>query len=165
MAHAVARLLLRPSALAGVLLSLGACGDAAPEDGGRALLEQVQAADYRSWARAPGFDAIQPSVAPHGDFVEIFINDVLVDALASEDLAEWPVGSIIVKDGWDDADGTQRAVLAIMEKRELGWYFEEYTGELTADSTPKFSGQDPEPDVCVGCHESGADLVWAFGLP
>ncbi len=150
-------------------LTLGlllACDGSDPDDGARALLEQVEAADYRSWARAPGFEELVESAAPHGNFTEVFINEVLVEALAADpgSLDEWPVGSILVKDGWDDEAATERTILAIMEKRELGWYFEEYT-EFGADAEPAFAGLDPEPGICTGCHSAGADMVWAFGLP
>jgi hypothetical protein len=88
--------------------------------------------------------------------VEIFVNDVVADALASEGLAEWPVGSLIVKDGYAD-DGTLELV-ALMEKRQDGWFWAELDGEGNA----LYSG---EPAICVDCHDAGSDLVRAFSLP
>lgn len=67
----------------------------------------------------------------------------------------WPLGSIIVKDGFN---GGGYDLTAVMEKREGGWYWAEYGN----DGTPLFSGQ---PSVCTDCHESGADMVRAFGFP
>ncbi|MCA9635665.1 MAG: cytochrome P460 family protein, partial [Myxococcales bacterium] len=130
---------------------------------GSALLDAVQAAEYRTWARPPGAYEmpLTPARSPHGDFVDIYINDVVAQALAAETgtLTAWPEGSIIVKDGWGDAEGTDLRFLAIMEKRANGWYWEEFVGDL---AEPEFSGV---PDVCVDCHVSGEDFVRAFGLP
>jgi hypothetical protein len=126
------------------------------EGGAIALWEDFQAADYRSWARAPGFPGRTPSTAAHGDAVEIFINDTLVEALASGDkLTAWPEGSLIVKDGFKEGEPH---LVAAMEKREDGWFFAEYEpdGEVSFSGTPR---------VCTGCHDAGADYVRAFGFP
>jgi hypothetical protein len=120
-------------------------------------LARVQDADYRSWTRAPGYASRQPSAAPHSDEVEIFVNDVVEDALAGpEGTVEWPVGSIIVKDGYT-TDGTLE-LIALMEKTESGWFWAEYDGA----GEPLYSGT---PDVCLDCHDSGSDGVRAFALP
>jgi hypothetical protein len=103
-----------------------------------------------------GYEARVPSSAPHSDNVEIFVNDVVEAALASDGLSEWPVGSIIVKDGTSD-DG-ELELIALMEKREDGWYWAEYDGSGAA----LYSG---DVDVCVDCHASGGDFVRAFALP
>jgi hypothetical protein len=120
-----------------------------------ALLESVQADNYREWQRAPGYGARTPTSAPHGDSVEIFVNDVLADALTAQALEEWPVGSIVAKDGYD-SDGALE-LIALMEKRESGWFWAEYD----ADGEPLYSG---EPGICLDCHASGDDYVRAFGF-
>ncbi len=152
------------SALATGLLLTG-CGDTKTGDGGNGLLLKVRDMDYTSWERAPGYPGIEVSDAPHGNYVEIYINDVLVEALVppaeGEELSEWPVGSIIVKDGWTDIEATERDILAIMEKREGGWYYEEYIGDN--DQEPKFAGD--RISTCMGCHSAGDDFVRAFGFP
>jgi hypothetical protein len=120
------------------------------------LLERVRDQDYTAWQRAPGFGSRTPSDAPHSDQVEIFVNDVVGDALAADEpLTEWPEGSIIVKDGYTD-DG-ELALIAVMAKRSTGWFWAEYD----ADDAPLYSGV---PDVCVDCHDSGSDFVRAFGF-
>ncbi len=126
------------------------------EDGAIALWEDFQAADYRGWARAPGFPGRTPSTASHGDAVEIFINDTLAEALASGDsLTAWPEGSLIVKDGFKAGEPH---LVAAMEKRADGWFWAEYE----PDGAVSFSG---EPGVCTRCHDAGADFVRAFGFP
>lgn len=138
------------------VVALAACRNQ-DEAGAEALWDEVHDADYQAtWARAPGFPGRTPSSASHGDFVDIYINDVLVEALASgEKLTAWPEGSVIVKDGFT---GEHPRLVAIMEKREGGWFWAEYepTGEVD------FSG---EPRVCTKCHDAGADYVRAFGFP
>lgn len=138
--------------------SLAACGDDQDPEGAADLLERLRAADYRSWERAPGFADRRPSSAPHGDEVEIFVNDVVAGALADgTPLDAWPVGSIIAKDGYDE-DGSL-SLVAAMEKREDGWYWAEWDGE-TDES--KYSGK---PATCIDCHASGDDYVRGFDLP
>lgn len=139
------------------VLALSACRQNDDPAGAEDLLEQVEQQSYRSWARAPGYENRRASSAPHGNQVEIFVNDAVAGALAGEPgLAEWPVGSIVVKDGYTD-DG-DLDLIAIMEKREGGWYWAEYDGE----GAVLYSG---EPDVCTDCHGSGSDFVRAFALP
>jgi hypothetical protein len=81
---------------------------------------------------------------------------VRVEALASgEELTAWPEGSIIVKDGFT---GESPRLVAIMEKRDDGWFWAEYEPDGEVD----FSGT---PGVCTRCHDAGADYVRAFGFP
>jgi hypothetical protein len=141
------------------LIVLGAvllgCGDDQDPSGARELLERVRAEEYTSWQRAPGYATRQQSSAPHSDAVDIYVNDVIAEALAGgEPLEEWPVGSIIVKEGYS---GRTRELIALMEKRSGDWFWAEFFGN---DS--KYSG---EPDICIDCHKGGADFVLAFGLP
>lgn len=137
-------------------LALVACRTNDDPEGAEALLAQVQDEDYRSWRRAPGYEERRPSTAPHSDNVEIFVNDVVAEALDGAARSEWPDGSIIVKDGYAD-DGTHE-LTAIMEKREGVWFWAEYD----ANDEPLYSGA---PSICTNCHESGSDDVRAFTLP
>jgi hypothetical protein len=148
---------LLPMLLAVSLFSVVSCGDDQDPEGAKDLLQSVRDDDYTSWARAPGYEGREPSSAPHGDQVEIFMNDVVEQALAAGDaLSEWPVGSVIAKDGYTD-DG-ELELIAIMEKRDDGWYWAEYDGE----GESIYSGK---PSVCIDCHASGSDYVRAFSLP
>ena len=139
-----------------VLSVLAGCGDNQDPAGASALWREIQEQEYRSWQRAPGFDTVQRSRAPHGDRVAIYINDVVADALAaSEPLAQWPEGSLIVKDGFD---GSDLELIAAMEKRADGWFWAEYDDEGDA----LYSGK---PELCIDCHRGGDDSVRAFALP
>jgi hypothetical protein len=146
------------SLVAPVLLvgSLGGCGDNQDDAGARRLLERVRAEKYRSWERAPGWASRRATSAPHADTVDIYVNDVVVEALVTaEPLSRWPEDSIIVKDGWD---GSELELIAIMEKRGDGWFWAEFDD----DGDPDYSGR---PDVCIDCHRDGNDYVRAFRLP
>ena len=143
-----------------VLATLLGCGDNQDPQGAIVLWRGIHAAEYREWDRAPGFESRQSSSAPHGGSVDIYVNDVLADALASgESLSEWPLDSLIVKDGFDGGD---LDLVAVMEKRgdgrKTGWYFAEYDDEGDAI----YSGS---PDLCIDCHRAGDDFVRAFPLP
>jgi len=139
-----------------VLLVLASCRNQ-DEAGALALWEEVHEDDYQAWQRAPGYPTRTPSSAPHGDMVDIYVNDVLAEALASgEELTEWPSGSVIVKDGFN---GESPYLVAIMEKRDDGWFWAEYAA---GDGEVKYSGS---PRICTKCHDAGADYVRAFGFP
>lgn len=139
-----------------LIFGFSACGDNQDDAGARVLLEQVRADDYRGWARAPGYEARRNSNAPHSDAVDIYVNDVVQFALEEErGPSEWPLGSVIVKDGFS---GSDLDIVAVMEKRQDGWYWAEYDD----DGDPDYSGK---PDICIDCHRSGSDFVRAFRLP
>lgn len=119
------------------------------------LLAEIQADDYRSWPRAPGWPERAPTSAPHSDEVDIYVNDVLHEATQTAGTTKWPVGSIVAKDGFR---GATLEIVAIMQKRSDGWFY----AELSGGGEPKFSGR---PAICRDCHESGDDYIRAFGLP
>lgn len=144
-----------------VAACLGACAaDDENQDpsGAERVWEDIHADAYRSWDHAAGFETPQDSAAPHGGKVEIFVNDVVAEALAQKQpLDAWPDGSLIVKDGFDDTR-EQLVLVAVMDKRDGAWFWAEYDAEGMA----KYSGT---PSVCTGCHSSGDDFVRALRLP
>jgi hypothetical protein len=117
-------------------------------------LERVEALGYRAWARAPGYEQRVESQGAHGGEVDIYINDVVGEALTLGALREWPEGALIVKDGFN---GANQLLTAIMEKRADGWAWAEYYTGADAYSGPV--------SVCSNCHQSGSDFVRAFSLP
>jgi hypothetical protein len=129
-------------------------------DGARALYAEVTAGEgFRSWPRAPGYPGRTPSFTAHSSEVEIFVSPSLSDALdGPEQVREWPVGAIVVKEGFRDGE---RRLVAMMQKRQDGWYWAETDGE----GEPLYSGK---PAVCIDCHERRAtysDWVYSFELP
>lgn len=139
-----------------VLLSaLPGCGDDQDPEGAKELWDRIHAAGYRGFERAPGYPSRSPTSAPHGDAVDIYIDDVVAAALKTPGATAWPLGSLIIKDGWE---GSDLSIVAAMEKREDGWFWVEWDGEGDA----MYSGK---PDVCIDCHSAGSDSVLAFSLP
>src|SRR5262249_36933858 len=129
-------------------------------DGAKALFARVnQGAGFQAWDRAPGYPSRRPSFTAHSDEVEIFIDPTISKALAGpNEVSSWPVGSTIVKEGFD---GDARSLVAIMEKRADGWYWAEYNG----DGDPLYSGH---PKTCTDCHQHRAtysDFVYSFEFP
>ena len=135
------------------------CGQDDDPEGARVLWEKVNAAPgFQSWRRAPGFATRQPSFTAHANAVEIFVSPELATVLDTKQVTEWPLGSIVVKEGFS---GSSRKLVAIMEKRSDGWFWAEYDDAGTA----KFSGR---PSVCIDCHDnrrSYSDWVYSFELP
>lgn len=139
------------------------CSEEASSPEADRIRDELNAADYaQTFARAPGWETprLPEAGGAHGRFVDIYINNIVLEALASEvALARWPDGSLIVKDGWNDAEGRQHLFFAFMERRPEGWFWGEYRG----DGSLVAAGVD-EPR-CANCHSAGQDSVFAFGLP
>ena len=137
--------------------------EAPPELPDNDLLLAVQKAKYDEWARAPGRDERKATLAPHSWAVDIFVNDVVEEALANKDglgLLKWPEGSTIVLEGYADLETTELAQVAIMQKHHGVWRWEQYQAEDL--ERPRFKGR---PDVCLGCHNTGQDFTRSFSLP
>jgi hypothetical protein len=141
-----------------LLVGFLGCGDNQEPEEAEALWERIHAENYRGFARAPGYETRQPSNTAHSSQVDIYVNDVLAQALAGGPISTWPVGSLIVKDGFSD-DGTLELV-AVLDKREGGWFWAEYTDVEAGEA--KYSGA---PEICLDCHASGSDYVRAFTFP
>ncbi len=137
--------------------ALSGCGDDQAPQEARRLWERLQAEDYRSWARAPGFEEPRPSRTLHDARVLVYVNSTVAEVLrAGAPAAAWPEGSLIVKEGMDeDGEVTQ---VAAMEKRSEGWFWAEWSPE----GESSFSGQ---PEICLGCHRIGDDWTRAVLLP
>lgn len=133
------------------------CRDDQDPEGARELWDRIHAEGYRGWERAPGYASRRETRAPHGDEVDIYVNDVLAGDLAMPEgtLRQWSFGAIVVKDGWSGSDA---CIVAALEKREDGWFYAEWD----PDGESLWSGR---PDLCVGCHVYGEDEIRAFGLP
>ena len=58
-----------------LVLGLSGCGDnnQSPTEA-LALWERINSEDYRSFSRAPGYETTQPSFAPHGNSVDIYVS-------------------------------------------------------------------------------------------
>ncbi len=150
---------MRPLAIPSALFTLLTLGCARRD--ARELLDQIREDDYRGWTRAPGWEAPRSPArgGPHGKFIDIYVNDVLADATEESQLAAWPDGALIVKDGWNDDAGNDLQYIVVMEKRGDDWFWAEYDD----DDKVKYAGTAIR--TCTSCHERGDDYVLAFKLP
>ena len=140
-----------------VLTACGSDDDAVDATGGSELLQRVQDEDYRNWRRAPGWESRLPSVASgHGGQLDIYVNDRVGAFLQNRgQVSAFPVGSTIVKDVWN---GSELHAIAIMDKRDDGWYWAEFNGASDVSAAG-------HPVGCLNCHRGGVDYVRAFTLP
>jgi hypothetical protein len=151
-------------ALVSLAAMLFGCRQNDDPDGAKALFAKAnEGAGFRSWRRAPDFPTRKASFTAHSREVEIFVNEPMAKALDDGAVTngQWPVGSIIVKEGFS---GDTRQLVAIMEKRQDGWHWT----ELDGDGEPIWSAANGKPDICVGCHdnrEKYSDWVYSIELP
>lgn len=118
--------------------------------------------EYKKWAKPEARLERTPVLAPHGGFVDIYINDTLVADLAMllpEGLPAWSEGAAVVLEGYSAMEGGDLLQVAVMQKRLGVWSWEQYTGD---EDLPRFAGR---PDICVGCHSGGEDFIRSFKLP
>jgi hypothetical protein len=147
---------LPATVLLACVLALAGCGDDQDPDGAADLWKRIHDQNYRSWMRAPGYETRKASAAAHGDEVDIYVNPAIQAALSGAGpLASWPDGSVIVKDGFSGGDPH---IVAAMEKAGSTWFWAEWD----PDGQAAYSGN---PSICTDCHQSGADMVRAFGFP
>lgn len=142
--------------VAAALLTLSACtkavdtGDSADAVSADDIAAELWTAmdGYESWDNAAGWDGIQPSSDVHGDFVQIWVNSVEAGGGGE--------GAIIVKRGYDDAEGTSpKGEVSVMYKTAdhdgaSGWFWAKFDDA----GTPSAHG---ETDGCIGCHSGYTD--------
>lgn len=143
-----------------LVLLISACGDDQNPQEAEELWMRINAADgYLTFDRAPGFEMRVESRAAHGDAVVTYLNPVAAETIAMPGpIAEWPVGTLIVKEGFKNIDSEGPKLIAAMEKRADGWFWAEWNG----DGKTLFSGA---PELCTGCHRIGDDFTRAVFLP
>ena len=149
------------------LLATVACGGQPKSDApNRPAAEQPDAwADWQSWTNvSPG-----PWISKtHGKrFVEIYVNDVALDAYKTKD-APLPVGSVLVKPSWENQDGAPGAngPLFVMQKMPAGfapesddWFYafqwesppEKWAAKI--GSNVDWRSPSPKIEYCADCHD------------
>jgi len=155
----------------GLLVFLFACGEKSTGDTGSDL-DTERAADlwqaidgYESWGTVEGWEGLVESVdGTHGDFVQIWGNEVALTALAGD--AAIPDGGIFVKRGYADAKAaplSDQETVTVMQKidgfdSENGDWF--WASFYTA--TGDVAGVAGTSSSCSGCHsvDPDGDFVW-----
>ncbi len=149
--------------LAGVLLALVvalppalAAGDMPGADAAALWNYISKGLPYRQWAQWPDFGGQQPGRSPHGEFVQVWVNQ---PAQAGADLP-LAAGALIVKEGYG-ADKALKSITVMYKVKGYNpaagdWYWVAYSPQGQA----KVAGA---PKGCVGCHggSSANDYVVA----
>lgn len=136
----------------GLALLVVACSAAAGLDG----IPKAYA-EYEKWEKVA--TAGLPTGGPHaGQAKIVYANPVAFkDWKGDKGLA---VGSIVVKTAGPAGAPT---LVATMEKRQNGWYYEEYFPE-GGKYVLKFGGPNGQA-LCVGCHTGAKDKDFLFTRP
>lgn len=135
-----------------------ACTEAEKEDGSSegSFSEETnqlwdEISDYQTWNQLENWQGILPSESVHGVAMQTWYNDIAYDALMIIDINTMPENSIIVKEGYQDANGTDINTITVMKKingynPDAGdWYW----ASFNPDGSSNASGI---VDFCVSCH-------------
>ncbi len=147
------------------LATLAACGPSSSVDEGVGTIQQLDTSEagitafvkegkYKDWLAEP---TVHESRGPHGGKVRVYFNEAVVQSLRAGN-ATHPVGSILVKELYDDA-GQALTGHALDVKVAEGagkdtWIFYEGFGPSYSNN---YYGRGH--GTCHGCHEAGRDYV------
>ena len=115
---------------------------------------------YQSWSQISDFSGVQSSNSVHGSYVQVWINEIAESFLSdSTSSGQLPNGSLIVKEGYSDSNGSDISKITIMKKIEgydtsnNNWYWANYNpgGDL--------GGKNGKEAFCYNCHASGQDYL------
>lgn len=108
-------------------------------------------ADHDTWATPDGWSSTPVLSGSHsGTYVVTYLNPALA---GWDSTGTAPEGSIAVKDGYADADGTTLSNYTVMLKSSgydsagSDWFWAEYAPDGTVSAAGKVS-------MCSGCHQS-----------
>ena len=116
---------------------------------------------YEFWNQSPEFTGIQlNNGSPHGEYVQIWINGIVSEFFEDTSASDLlPNGSLIVKEGYSDENGSILNNITIMKKLDSydpshnNWFWASYNegGEL--------AGKNGKESFCYNCHISGKDYI------
>src|SRR5207253_5819231 len=104
--------------LLAAVIGAAACGGQDDDpNGAKELYAKINAAPgFQAWSRAPNYGTRMPSNTVHGRSVDVYVSKEVSAVLAGpKAITTWPVGSVIVKDGYCRCGN--RDSIAVMEKR------------------------------------------------
>lgn len=146
-------------------LLLAACTSKSDGDSGESGEDAVLADElwsamsgYEDWGQLEDWTGVVASSdGTHGDHVQIWANEVAVAALSAG--SPVPDGGIIVKAGYDDADGSSLRGLTAMQKIEGysadsdDWFWAQF------DAASGAASMAGAPSGCTGCHSAYDDYT------
>lgn len=122
----------------------------------------LQQSQYRNWSPLPGVsgDAYDGN-SPHGDKVKLYAN-----RKAAAGGAEFPAGSILIKENFDSS-GTKLMAVTVMYRSEGfnpeagDWHWTKYEAN-GAISTMKGMRVTGKVGMCIDCHRSAGGNEFVF---
>jgi len=144
-----------------VCLFIYACSsDELSEDQERANEIWDEINGYQSWGQISEFSGIQPSNNAHGSYVQVWINEIAESFVSdSSSSGQLPNGSLIVKEGYSDSNGSDVNKITIMKKIEgydpnnNDWFWANY------NSGGDLGGKNGREASCFNCHATGQDYI------
>ena len=131
-----------------------ACGDKSKDTGvseeDAALWEEISG--YEDWQQLENWTGVNPSDSVHGVAIQTWYNGTAYDGLMQGE-ETMPNGSIVVKEGYTDAEGSDVQAITVMKKID-GYDSEEgdwYWASFNVDGSVNTSGT---VDMCISCHSS-----------
>ena len=96
----------------------------------------------------------------------VYVNDIARDAMSSQQPAKFPAGSIIVREKLAKKDDTQPQLLAVMVKRDQGFYPKGGDWEyLVVDGGMTKVRDRQKKGACSDCHAAQKARDFVFALP
>lgn len=108
---------------------------------------------YKNWQHWPGYPGKYPGKSPHGAFLELYANDVAVQAAkAGEDM---PYGAILVKENYGKDKTTLMSVTPMYKVQGYNpdagdWFWGKYSPTGSVMAAGKVSS-------CIDCHRQEQD--------
>ena len=109
-------------------------------------------------------DEASEAGGPHRDkFVAVYVNDKGKSAMMSEPVPKFPIGSIIVKEKFSNAEGGSPELMTAMLKREAGYNSESGDWEyLVIDGEGTKIEARGKLDECMSCHAAVSKQDFIF---
>tara|TARA_R110002126_G_scaffold4498_3_gene23663 strand:- start:22662 stop:23129 length:468 start_codon:yes stop_codon:yes gene_type:complete len=137
------------------VFAISACASlGTPEDQEHSVALWKSMQGYQDWAQFEDFEGIVDGDTVHGDYVQVWVNDI-----GAADPAGLPYGTIIVKEGYDDEAGTDLNMITVMHRIEgydvdhNDWYYASYSAAGKATNSGAVS-------FCIKCHDNVNDYVY-----
>ncbi len=115
---------------------------------------------YESWTQPEIFSGIQESNSVHGNYVQIWLNEISSEFLHDTTAGEiMPSGSIIIKEAYSNILGENTTGITVMKKitdydpthNDWFWVNYKFNGSL--------AGKNGAEEFCYSCQHSGKDYV------
>ena len=110
---------------------------------------------YESWTQPGNFSGIQESNSVHGNYVQIWLNEISSEFLHDTTAGMiMPSGSIIIKEAYSDILGENTTGITVMKKitdydpthNDWFWVSYKFNGSL--------AGKNGAVEFCYSCHHS-----------